>query len=103
MTYEVEAIVVKADDKVAMTRWAELAGQGYHVVGCSSQSGGGMLVLLERTGAPGMIQVPRIVAADKEAADQVRFSVAAALRDRFDRSVPVPVPGPSATAASGGK
>lgn len=93
MTFEVESLVVKPDDKAAMAKWAELAGLGYHVVASTPQTGGATLLLLERTGVPGVIQVPAVVSADKELADAVRFKVAQAQQERGSRPAAPPAPG----------
>ncbi|MCK6488806.1 MAG: hypothetical protein L6R48_10840 [Planctomycetes bacterium] len=98
MTYEVESLVVKPDDKASMAKWAGLAGLGYHVVASTPQTGGATLLLLERTGSPGLIQLPEVVAADRELADAVRFKVAQTQQGRTGHPATPPTPATAAPA-----
>ena len=75
MTFEVEVLTVKPDDRAAVTAWVELAAQGYHVVATTTKPDGAAVLYLERMGMPGALQVPAILNADPAAVEALRARV----------------------------
>ena len=89
--FEVESVIVRANDAVGMAQWAELAGQGYHLVSAIPQSDGGALLLLERmANGRGELTLPQAVAADFATAGAVRAKVQAYQAERLRPMSPAP-------------
>lgn len=95
--FEVESVLLRGNDAAGMARWAELAGQGYHLVAAIPQGDGGALLLFERMASGrSELTLPQVVAADPATAGAVRAKVQAYHAER-QRSVP-PAPVPEAPA-----
>ena len=93
-SFEVEAVMITSGDVASLSRWAELAALGYHVVG-TVPVGQGVMLCLERS-RMGSLQTPRLpasVEALPAVADELRKRMEAALLDR-DQGAGGPSPMP---------
>lgn len=93
-SFDVEVLNVRAHDATMVALWAELAGQGFHVVAAVPQPDGTATLYLERTG--GMRneppRLPGLIEQDAPAAAILRAKLQAAQADRQRSVVPaVPV------------
>ena len=88
MSFEVEVLTVKPDDRASVTAWVELAAQGYHVVATTAAADGTAVLYLERMGMPGALQVPAILNADPAAVEALRARV----QERQQARMPVGAP-----------
>ena len=91
MTYEVEVLTVKPDDRASVSAWVELAAQGYHVVATTTTAGGVAVLYLERMGMPGALQVPAILNTDPAAVEALRARVQERQQARMPAGAP-PMP-----------
>lgn len=83
MAYEVELLVIKAGDMVALAQWSELAAVGYHVVG-TNQTSDGMVLFLERAGQPILPKLPAVLEKDPAGAAALRSKIQALMTDRMN-------------------
>lgn len=84
MAYEVETLSLATSDAAAMGTWAELAAQGFHVVGCVAGAEGKQILFFERLAPMGGtdLRLPRIIEQDAGGASAVRARIQAALAER---------------------
>ena len=91
-SFEVETVLITTGDVASLSRWAELAALGYHVVG-TVPVGQGVMLCLERS-RMGSLQTPRLPASIEAlpaVAEELRKRIEASLLDR-DQSAGGPVP-----------
>ena len=88
MSFDVEVLTLKPDDRAAVALWTRLAAVGFHVVSTSTRPDGATVLFLERVGTPGQIHVSPAAATDAAEAEALKAQIKVQQQERQAAAAP---------------